>query len=79
MRRMTNIMEEQIIKRILPHSAEAEQSVIGAILLDSEAIITASEILLPEDFYNPQKPNRKKVTGLSRPEEAKKFKKNQTQ
>ena len=54
MRRMTNIMEEQIIKRILPHSAEAEQSVIGAILLDSEAIITASEILLPEDFYNPQ-------------------------
>lgn len=54
MRRINNIMEEQIIKRILPHSAEAEQSVAGAILLDSEAIITASEILLPEDFYNPQ-------------------------
>ena len=47
-------MEEQIIKRILPHSAEAEQSVIGAILLDADAIITVSELLLPEDFYTLQ-------------------------
>lgn len=47
-------MEEQIIKRILPHSAEAEQSVIGAILLDSDAIISVSELLLPEDFYTLQ-------------------------
>lgn len=47
-------MEEQIIKRILPHSTEAEQSVVGAMLLDQEAIITASEILLAEDFYNSQ-------------------------
>ncbi len=47
-------MEEQLIKRILPHSTEAEQSVIGAVLLDQEAIITASEILVAEDFYNPQ-------------------------
>ncbi len=47
-------MEEQIIKRILPHSAEAEQSVIGAILLDPDAIMTVSELLLPEDFYTLQ-------------------------
>jgi replicative DNA helicase len=47
-------MEEQMIKRILPHSTEAEQSVIGAMLLDQEAIITASEILVAEDFHNPQ-------------------------
>ena len=47
-------MEEQIIKRILPHSAEAEQSVIGASLLDADAIITVSELLLPEDFYTLQ-------------------------
>lgn len=51
---MREIMEEQIIKRILPHSAEAEQSVIGAILLDADAIITVSELLLPEDFYTLQ-------------------------
>lgn len=54
LRRNGNIMEEQIIKRILPHNAEAEQSVVGAILLNQEAIITASEILLPEDFYTLQ-------------------------
>ena len=47
-------MEEQIIKRILPHSAEAEQSVIGAILLDPDDIMTVSELLLPEDFYTLQ-------------------------
>lgn len=27
-------MEEQLIKKILPHSAEAEQSVIGAMIMD---------------------------------------------
>ncbi len=47
-------MEEQLLKRIKPHSTEAEQAVVGAILLDPEAVITASELLLPEDFYNPQ-------------------------
>lgn len=51
---MRENMEEQIIKRILPHNAEAEQSVIGAILLDADAIITVSELLLPEDFYTLQ-------------------------
>ena len=43
-------MEEALIKRVLPHSIEAEQSVIGAMLMDREAIITASEIIVPEDF-----------------------------
>ena len=38
-------MEEQLIKKILPHSAEAEQSVIGAMIMDQEAILTASEML----------------------------------
>lgn len=47
-------MEEQLIKKILPHSAEAEQSVIGAMIMDQEAILTASEILTSDDFYNPQ-------------------------
>ena len=46
-------MEEQLIKKILPHSAEAEQSVIGAMIMDQEAILTASEILTSDDFYNP--------------------------
>lgn len=34
-----------------PHSVEAEQSVLGSILLDKEAMISVSETLVPEDFY----------------------------
>lgn len=37
--------------RIPPNNIEAEQSVIGAMLLDKNAITTASEILRSEDFY----------------------------
>ena len=47
-------MEENLIKRVMPHSPEAERSVIGAMILDQEAIAAAAEILSPEDFY--QKP-----------------------
>lgn len=47
-------MEEAIIKRILPHSLEAEQSVIGSMIMDRDAIISASEILDDEDFYQKQ-------------------------
>lgn len=43
-------MEEALIKRIPPHSLEAEQSVIGAMLLDRDAILVASEILTSDDF-----------------------------
>ncbi|WP_409228455.1 replicative DNA helicase [Gudongella sp. SC589] len=39
------------IGRIPPHSMEAEQSVIGAMLLDKEAINTAIEHLRADDFY----------------------------
>ena len=35
----------------MPHSTEAEQAVIGAMLLNSDAILTASEIIYGEDFY----------------------------
>lgn len=37
--------------RIPPHSLEAEQSVLGSILLEKEAIIIVSDLLRPEDFY----------------------------
>ena len=47
-------MEEALLKRILPHSIEAEQSVIGSMIMDREAIVVASEIVLGEDFYNRQ-------------------------
>lgn len=47
-------MEEALIKRILPHSVEAEQSVIGSMLMGREAISVASEMLDSEDFYQHQ-------------------------
>jgi replicative DNA helicase len=36
-----------------PHSSEAERTVLGALLLDTEAIIKVSDLLTPEDFYDP--------------------------
>ena len=44
-------MDEALIKRVLPHSIEAEQSVVGAMLMDKDAIMTAAEIVSGEDFY----------------------------
>ena len=44
-------MEEAIIRRVMPYSAEAEQAVLGAMIMSRDAIQAASEILLPEDFY----------------------------
>ena len=35
----------------MPHSNEAEQSVLGAIIIDPELINTTQEVLLPESFY----------------------------
>ena len=39
------------INRIPPHSVESEQSILGSIILDKEAIITVAEIIQPMDFY----------------------------
>ena len=47
-------MEEALLKRILPHSMEAEQSVIGAMIMSRDAILVASEILTSDDFYQRQ-------------------------
>ena len=47
-------MDEAVIKRISPHSIEAEQSVIGSMIMDRDAIVTVSEILISEDFYQNQ-------------------------
>lgn len=40
-----------MIQRIPPNSVEAEQSVLGAMLLDKEAISAATEMISGEDFY----------------------------
>ncbi|MDD6255798.1 MAG: replicative DNA helicase [Eubacteriales bacterium] len=44
-------MAEQI-ERIPPHSDEAEKSVLGAVMMDKNALFDVLEILKPEDFYS---------------------------
>ncbi|PNP94383.1 replicative DNA helicase [Listeria newyorkensis] len=39
------------LDRTPPQNIEAEQAVLGAVFLQPEALITASEILMPDDFY----------------------------
>jgi len=46
--------EENVLKRIMPHSIEAEQSVIGSMIMNRDAIVAASEIVHGSDFYSRQ-------------------------
>ena len=47
-------MADELLKRVMPNNVEAEQSVIGAMLMDRDAITNASEILTVDDFYQKQ-------------------------
>ena len=46
--------EEALLKRVLPHSIEAEQSVIGCMMISRDAITVAADILEEDDFYSRQ-------------------------
>lgn len=46
--------EESVIRKVLPNSVEAEQSVIGSMIIDSDSISIASELINSDDFYNKQ-------------------------
>ena len=45
------MLDEELIKRILPHDQAAESSVIGSMMMDPEAISVAQKYLSPDDFY----------------------------
>ena len=47
-------MDEAIIKRILPHSIDAEKAVIGSMIMDADAVVAASEMITGDDFYQRQ-------------------------
>lgn len=47
-------MEEELIRKVAPQNIDAEKSVIGAMLMDSDAIMTVSEFITANDFYQPQ-------------------------
>lgn len=48
-------MEEALIKRILPHSIEAEQSVIGSMILDREPIMKYIRNWVPIRLHTDEK------------------------
>ncbi len=49
---MAEMTEDAVIKRTSPHSAEAERSVIGAMILDDSVVVDVEEILAPSDFFD---------------------------
>ncbi len=44
-------MDEELVARQLPHSLEAEQAVLGSILIDSRCVADVIGVVRPEDFY----------------------------
>ena len=47
-------MDDSSLKRMMPHSIEAEQSVIGALFMDNEAMSAVDTLITGEDFYQRQ-------------------------
>lgn len=49
---MTPKKDKEIIQKVPPQNIEAEQSLIGSLLIDKDAIIRVADIVGPEDFYH---------------------------
>jgi replicative DNA helicase len=47
----TSLYKNESLK-IPPHNIEAEESVIGSLMLDKDAIVKVADILRPDDFYD---------------------------
>jgi len=43
--------EQELLEKVPPHSIEAEESILGALLIDKDAIIKVADNLTAEDFY----------------------------
>lgn len=48
-----NKKNDPILSKLPPHSNDAEESILSAILIDNETLIDIIEILTPDDFYKP--------------------------
>lgn len=49
-----SVEDSPLFSKVPPHNLEAERAVLGAALLDREALLTATENLQADDFYDPQ-------------------------
>lgn len=47
-------MDENTVKRILPHNDKAEQGIIGSMLVNRDAISDVMDMLTGDEFYNKQ-------------------------
>lgn len=45
-------MSENLVEKVPPQNTEAEQSLLGALLIDKNAIIKVADIVSEEDFYD---------------------------
>ena len=43
---------EQVLKREMPYSSEAERAVLASVLMDKDQVYIAQDYLTSEDFYN---------------------------
>lgn len=43
--------EQDLIAKVPPHSLEAEESFLGSLLIDKDAIIKVADNVMPQDFY----------------------------
>lgn len=50
---MPSPVQKKSILKIPPHNDEAEQTVLGSILIDKNAILKVADLLVPSDFYAP--------------------------
>jgi replicative DNA helicase len=46
-----SLQAEVALQKLPPQNLEAEQMVLGAILIENSAMENVSDILVPEDFY----------------------------
>src|SRR3712207_477914 len=51
MSKFADVARDQLLERPLPHSAESERAILGAIILDNGLVNQAIELLRPDDFY----------------------------
>ncbi len=42
----------ETVEKLPPHNMEAEQSVLGSLLIDRDAVIRIASFLKPSDFYS---------------------------